>query len=76
MSVVKVKRKNPIKEGLQFIAESRNELRKVTWLSRKEVISITIVVVVSVFIVGIYLAVTDWGLSEIIKGLIRWWRGA
>ncbi len=62
---------NPLKDGLQFIGESRNELRKVTWPARKEAISITVVVIISVFIIGFYLAVIDWGLSETIKFFIR-----
>lgn len=61
---------SPLKNGLQFIGESRNELRKVTWPARKETISITVVVIIAVFISGFYLAVIDWGLSESIKFFI------
>ncbi len=66
-----VEKSNPLKNGLQFVHESRNELRKVTWPARKEAISITVVVIIAVFVSGFYLAVIDWGLSESIKFFIR-----
>ena len=66
-----IKGSSPIKNGIQFVTEARNELRKVSWPARKETTSVTLVVIVLVFIIGFYLAVIDWGLSEMVKRLLR-----
>ena len=46
-------------EGRAFFAEVRSELKKVTWPSRKEVYSTTIVVIATSILFGFYL----WGLD-------------
>ncbi len=57
----------------KFLKESWAELKKVTWPSRPEVISTTIVVILSVIFFGFYLFFLDvafgWGISKF-KGLI------
>ena len=62
---------NPVKNGIQFFNEAKNELRKVSWPARKETTSITVVVIALVFLIGFYLAVIDWGLSGVVQRLIR-----
>lgn len=52
---------------LQFLREVRVELKKVTWPSRKETIASTSVVLVTVFIVALYLGLVDLGLSRLIR---------
>lgn len=44
---------------LTYIKESRSELGKVTWPSRKETIRLTLVVSVASVLVGIYIAGLD-----------------
>jgi preprotein translocase subunit SecE len=46
-------------EARAFFAEVRNELKKVTWPSRKEVYSTTLVVIATSILFGFYL----WGLD-------------
>jgi len=46
-------------EGRAFFSEVRNELKKVTWPSRKEVYSTTLVVIATSILFGFYL----WGLD-------------
>ena len=46
-------------EGRAFLQEVRSELKKVTWPSRKEVYSTTLVVVATSIFFGFYL----WGLD-------------
>jgi len=46
-------------EGRAFFAEVKSELKKVTWPSRKEVYSTTLVVVATSVLFGFYL----WGLD-------------
>ncbi len=51
----------------QFIKETRFELKRVTWPSRKETIAGTAVVLIIVFIAAFFLGIVDMGLSELIK---------
>ena len=43
----------------QFLMEVKLELKKVTWPRRDEIRGTTTVVIITVFIVGIFLAVVD-----------------
>lgn len=57
-------------QTLQFFREAYAELRKVAWLSRKEVIASTIVVIVLVILVAIYVGIADFILARILGILI------
>jgi len=52
-----------------FIKDAKSELKKVTWPSRTEVTSTTIVVIISVFFFGFYLFFMDvlfnWVITQI-----------
>jgi len=49
-----------------FLIDTDNELRnKVTWPSKKEEINSSIVVIVAVLIMGAFIFLVDWGLTEI-----------
>jgi len=51
-----------------FLVEVRNELKRVSWPSRKEVYATTIVVIlVSVFF-GVYL----WGVDMVLSHAVQW----
>jgi preprotein translocase subunit SecE len=55
--------------GRTFLSEVRNELRRVTWPTRKEVYATTVVVIlVSVFF-GLYLFGVDMILSRIVQAI-------
>jgi len=54
----------------QFLREVKTELRKVTWPSRKDTLSATLVVLVAVFIIAIFLGIVDLGLSNAIKWVL------
>jgi preprotein translocase subunit SecE len=60
-----------VKKALQYIRESREELRKVTWPTQEEVTSFTIVVVISVVIFAIFLELVDSGLMLLIQTLMK-----
>jgi preprotein translocase subunit SecE len=51
-----------------FYGEVKSELRKVTWPSRKEVYSTTIIVIVTVFFFGFYLFAVDL----VLKSGVEW----
>jgi len=51
-----------------FLVEVRNEMRRVTWPSRREVYATTLVVLLTAAFFGLYL----WGLDLALDRLIRW----
>lgn len=50
----------------EYFEESKVELKKVTWPSRKETVSTCIAVIVLTIVMSIYLGVLDLGLSKIV----------
>ena len=57
-----------------FFSDVRNELRKVTFPSRKEVQATTLVVIITVAVFAAYFEVIDLGMSKGIQWLLE--RGA
>lgn len=55
----------------KFLREVRAELRKVAWPNRKELVTYTMVVVVTVLIVAAFLGVVDVVVSELLSLLGR-----
>ena len=64
-------KKNPFSSIITYVRESREELRKVTWPSRDEVTSYTIVVVVACIVISIFLWLVDTGLMALITTVIK-----
>ena len=60
-----------IKKIIQFLKEVKNELKKVTWPNRKEVINSTIVVLIATAIITIFLYLVDVGLSRLVGLIIK-----
>lgn len=54
----------------KFFGEVRAEIEKVTWPTRNETITLTIVVVIISFIVGIYLGGLDLLFTKMLEFLI------
>jgi preprotein translocase subunit SecE len=54
-----------------FLSEVRNELKRVTWPSRKEVYATTIVVIVTSIFFGAYLFTVDYGVNSIVQWVFR-----
>lgn len=50
-----------------FFADCVSELKKVRWPSRKELVSYTIVVLLTVIFITLYFYFIDRGLSELIE---------
>jgi len=61
------------KEFTRFLSDVRGEMRKVVAPSRKEVQATTTVVIVAVFIFGVFFFVVDWifslGLTHLLNKL-------
>ena len=59
-----------------FLMEVRNETKRVTWPSRKEVYATTVVVILTSIFFGVYLAAVDLGLDRLISWIFRTMGGA
>jgi len=53
-----------------FLRESKTELKKVKWPTRKELLASTAVVIVLVIVVSFFLGLVDLGLIKIIKHIM------
>ena len=54
-----------------FLTEVRNEMRRVTWPSRREVQATTLVVVLVASFFGVYLYSVDMILGWLVRGIFR-----
>ena len=54
-----------------FLSEVRNELKRVTWPSQKEVYATTVVVILVSAFFGVYLFVLDFGLNNVVQWIFR-----
>ena len=59
-----------ISKAGQFLKESRMELKKVKWPTRKELLAATAVVIILTLAVAFYLGLVDFGLIKIIKRVV------
>lgn len=53
-----------------FLKEVRSEIQKVTWPTRNETVTLTIIVITISLLVGIYLGGLDLLFTEMLKFLI------
>lgn len=51
----------------RFITNIINELRKVTWPTRQEAIRLTIMVIIVCAVVGVFLALADFGFARLVQ---------
>ncbi len=62
---------DPIRRMIAYVREAKDELKKVTWPTRDEVTSFTMVVVVAVLVISIFLWLVDTGLMYLIKTVMK-----
>jgi preprotein translocase subunit SecE len=60
-----------LKRGPVFLKEVWTELKKVTWPTRKELTSYTLVVIVTVVLIAIFFAIIDLGISQLLGLLFK-----
>ncbi|OGR66505.1 MAG: preprotein translocase subunit SecE [Elusimicrobia bacterium GWB2_63_16] len=53
-----------------FLKEVYEELTKVTWLGRKDVVRSTVAVSFVVVLISIYISVVDFGLTAFLKAIL------
>jgi preprotein translocase subunit SecE len=54
-----------------FLGEVKTELKKCTWPTRQELFGSTMVVVVSVLILGVFVGLSDWVLTGLLRAVLR-----
>jgi preprotein translocase subunit SecE len=54
-----------------FLSEVRNELKRVTWPSQKEVYATTVVVLITSIFFGVYLFVLDLGIDRVVTWIFN-----
>ena len=54
-----------------FLSEVRNELKRVTWPSQKEVYATTIVVILTSAFFGLYLFLLDLGIDRALRYILE-----
>ena len=57
--------------GRVFLSEVRNELKRVTWPSQKEVYATTVVVIIVSIFFGLYLFALDFGIDSLVIWIMR-----
>ncbi len=62
--------KKAFKKIFSYFGESRDELTKVVWPTRKHVINITIAVIILVLVVGVFLGLYDYIFSKILAYIL------
>jgi len=55
----------------QFLREVKTELKKVTWPTKKDTLSGTVIVLVAVFVIAFFLGIVDSGLSNLVKEFLK-----
>jgi len=60
-----------IERARLFLSEVRNELKRVTWPTQKEVYATTVVVIIVSIFFGLYLFVLDIGLLKVVEWIYR-----
>lgn len=60
-----------LKRGPVFLKEVWTELKRVTWPTRKELLTYTSVVLVTVVLIAIFFAVIDLGISRLLELILK-----
>jgi preprotein translocase subunit SecE len=68
---VKVAAGGRFERGRLFLSEVRNELKRVTWPSQKEVYATTVVVIATSVFFGLYLFALDSALLALFQWILR-----
>ena len=71
MDTVKAAAGGRFERARLFLSEVRNELKRVTWPSQKEVYATTVVVILTSVFFGLYLFVLDQLINSTVQYVIR-----
>lgn len=56
---------------ITFLRETQDELKKVIWPTRKEVVRLTIVVILISLIVGLYIGGLDFVFTKLLQVVVK-----
>ena len=59
-----------MKKIINFLKESRAELKKVNWPSKEEVLTSTRVVIISILIIAAVIALVDYVIKTVVSAII------
>jgi preprotein translocase subunit SecE len=62
---------NLVQKPIQFLREVKQELSKVSWSTRKEVLGATVVVLLITAIMSAYIGVVDYALAKALSVMFR-----
>ena len=65
-----------LEQARLFLSEVRNELKRVTWPTQKEVYATTVVVILTSVFFGIYLFLIDTLFFNAVQWILRWFGAA
>lgn len=57
--------------SMDFLSDVRNEMRKVTFPSRREVQATTLVVIITVILFGVYFFIIDQGIGSAVNWVLH-----
>jgi preprotein translocase subunit SecE len=60
-----------IKKPVKFMKEVSSEMKRVSWPKRKELYRYTVVVVLTVLFIAVFFAITDFGISALIRSILN-----
>jgi len=60
-----------IKKFPKFLKEVQEELKKVNWSTRQELVAAAIIVIIACVLLTSYIATVDLGLSKLVQALLR-----
>ncbi len=66
-TTTRVSAPKPQNRVVKFFSDVITEMKKVTWLSRREIVYLTGLVLIISISVGIVLGVIDWGFSKFVE---------
>ncbi|GAB7023658.1 preprotein translocase subunit SecE [Salidesulfovibrio brasiliensis] len=59
-----------VREFATFFEESKVEIKKVVWPSRKETVTTCIAVLVVTLVISLYLGIVDFGLTKLVEAIL------
>jgi len=59
-----------VKELIEFFEESKVEIKKVVWPTRKETVTTCVAVLVVSLVIALYLGIIDFTLSKIVETIL------
>lgn len=54
-----------------YVASVRTEIGRVSWPSRKEVVTLTVLIILLALVLGLYLGLADLIITQILRLLLR-----